>query len=284
VTVRTSPLNNDLQGVLLTPDHPTGLGVVVLGGSSGRVDVDRARLFAERSALAIAMRWFGGEGQAPSVCEIPLESFGQAIELLQQRGCRRVAFVGTSKGAEAALLLAANDPRVDVVVAVSPGSAVWASTGDGIDGPSSVQRSSFTLADKPWPFVPYDETAMAAIPPEPPFALLDAHLRSLERAPDRVAAATIPIERSDATIVLVAGGDDALWPSARFADEIAARLAAHGKRAYLITRPDAGHRVLFPGETTPRSTRNLHGGTDEADRALGKDAWRVIAEVLGFEP
>jgi hypothetical protein len=119
----------------------------------------------------------------------------------------------------------------------------------------------------------------------PPIAYLELHIKSLAAVdPARRAEAEIPVERSNATFVLVAGGDDALTPSGFFASEIAKRLAAHGKNARVVYNALAGHRVLLPGETTPRSTLNLHGGTDFADRALGAAAWRVIAEVLGFDP
>lgn len=68
-------LTGEVQGALLRPQDPSGLGVMVLTGSSGRVDVDRARMFAERGAVALAQRWWGGEGQAGGTNRIPLEVF-----------------------------------------------------------------------------------------------------------------------------------------------------------------------------------------------------------------
>lgn len=90
-------LTKPLQGVLLTPRRSNGLGIVVLGGSSGSVNVERARLFAEHGATAVALRWFGGEGQIPGICEVPLESFTLATDRLLTAGCNRIAYVGTSK-------------------------------------------------------------------------------------------------------------------------------------------------------------------------------------------
>ena len=58
------------------------IGVAVLAGSSGRVDVERARLLARHGALALALRWLGGEGQPPGICEVPLETFGAAVDWL----------------------------------------------------------------------------------------------------------------------------------------------------------------------------------------------------------
>lgn len=254
------------------------MGVVVLGGSSGSVNIERARLFAERGATAMALRWFGGEGQTPGVCEVPLESFLPATDKLVEAGCSRIAYIGTSKGAEAALLLAVHDPRITAVIAFSPSSVVWANTGIGVNGSAWPLRSSWIFQDKPLPFVPYDVSKL----PAPHNGLM--HYRayyeeSLKTFADSIPAASIPVEASDAAFVLVAGADDALWPSDRFAESLAERLAAAGRRHFLITHQSAGHRVLLPGETTERSRVNAYGGTDEADRELGCNAWSVIADV-----
>jgi uncharacterized protein len=50
-SVQETGLTGGLQGVLLEPAQRSGLGVVVLGGSSGRVDVARAKLFAVRGSM-----------------------------------------------------------------------------------------------------------------------------------------------------------------------------------------------------------------------------------------
>jgi acetyl esterase/lipase len=236
-------------------------------------------LFAGLGAVCIALRWFGGERQPPGICEVPLEVFTRATDRLIEEGCERVAYVGTSKGAEAALLIAADDRRVKVVVAISPSSVVWANIGPGIDGVAWPQRSSWTRDGVPLPFIKYDETWR----PEMREGLVtyrSLYERSLQLGAENLSAATIPVEKARAEIILVAGGDDALWPSDMFAKSIAERLASAGKNATLIQHPDAGHRVLFPGETTPRSIQHAHGGGDEADAELGRSAWEVISALL----
>jgi hypothetical protein len=74
--------------------------------------------------------------------------------------------------------------------------------------------------------------------------------------------------RKHGRVILVAGGDDALWPSDLFARALADRLKAAGKDPLLITHPEAGHRVLLPGETTRRSATNALGGSIAADQRL----------------
>ncbi|HEY2048742.1 MAG TPA: hypothetical protein VGH03_05335, partial [Caulobacteraceae bacterium] len=157
----TIALSGELQGVLLAPERPNGLGVVVLGGSSGSVDVQRAALFARRGAFVIAQKWFGGEGQAPAICEIPLETFGRAAAELVDRGCNRIVLAGTSRGAEAVLLAASLGVGVDIdaVIAFSPSSLVWPCIYRSSAGDRWIQSSSWTHRGEPLTFVPYDEAA-----------------------------------------------------------------------------------------------------------------------------
>jgi len=83
-----------------------------------------------------------------------------------------------------------------------------------------------------------------------------------------------------ANIILVAGGDDALWPSDVFAEQLSRRREEYGMPVSLIVDSYAGHRILLPGENTPRSILHAHGGTDEADARLGHAAWREVMTLL----
>jgi dienelactone hydrolase len=287
-TTTEEPLPLPLQGIAVRPSatSPSLTGVLVLAGSSGRIDVERARLLARHGALALALRWFGGPGQAPGICEIPLETFVAAIDWLAQQGATRTGIVGLSKGAEAALLVAVRDARVAAIVAISPSSVVWANLGPGRDGTSYPYRSSWTWNGHPLPFVPYDE---AWTPPagEQPISyrpLYEAGLAASLRAdPATVAAATIPIERASGDLLLIAGGDDALWPSVTFAEALAARRRTTGRPIDLIVHPAAGHRPIFPEEPPPApSTRWAHGGSPTADAALGRAAWPRVLAHLGL--
>jgi hypothetical protein len=204
LTLHEKILDSPLQGTAVGPGHAVRVGVVVLAGSSGRVDVERARLFANRGALAVALRWFGGPDQSPGICEIPLETFTRAVDWLVDRGVRDIGFAGVSKGAEAALLVACHDARIRTVVAIAPSSVGWANVGPGLDGQAYPYRSSWTWQGRPLPFVPYDESWMPA-EGDGPVSFRSLYEQSLRTDPDVAAAAAIPIERAAADLLLIAG-------------------------------------------------------------------------------
>ncbi|WP_405875954.1 MULTISPECIES: acyl-CoA thioester hydrolase/BAAT C-terminal domain-containing protein [unclassified Streptomyces] len=275
-------LNHPWEGVLFAPAGGADVGVLVLAGSSGRIERERAGLLAQQGVGALAIRWFGGPGQPPGICEVPLETFTAAVDLLRSGGARRIGILGVSKGAEAALLTAVHDPRVDVVVALSPTSRVWCNVGPGHDGEHKPCRSSWSWREQPLPFMPLDHSWQPPHPSNGPVAIRGWYERSELTFAHLGPPAEIPIEKARADLVLVAGGDDAMWPSLPFAEQLAQRRRSSGAGVRLIARHDAGHRPRFPGESpAPDSPHFLYGGTPEADALLGTAAWPHILDVLG---
>lgn len=257
---------------------PTGVGVLVLSGSSGRVEAGRARVLAGLGATALTYRWFGADGQPAGLCEYPLESFAPAVERLAAE-CDEIVLLGTSKSAEAFLLYAAHDPRVDAVVAIAPSHVAWANVGPCTDGQLRPCRSSWTLGGEPVPFVPYDDDAEVVGDPPVFRPVYEQSLRTFATA---VESARIPVERFFGDVLLVAGGDDRVWPGAVFAREIERRRAAYGLPTTIVTHPQAGHRVVLPGERVAEGgMRMARGGTDTADRELGRLAWPHLQRLLG---
>jgi dienelactone hydrolase len=282
VDLHEEQLDGRVQGVAIGSSRIDEVGVVVLAGSSGRVDVGRARLFAERGALAVALRWFGGPGQSPGICEIPLETFTLAVDWLVDRGVRRAGLVGVSKGAEAALLVACHDARVRSVVAIAPSSVAWGNIGPGLDGQAYPYRSSWTWRNRRLPFVPYDES-WAPPAGDGPVAYRSLYEQSLQTATEAAVAAAIPIERAAADVLLIAGQADAMWPSDSFAAALAERRHQAGRQIEVIRHPEAGHRPYFPGEPAPASsTDTAYGGSSAADAALGQTAWQRVLTHLGL--
>jgi hypothetical protein len=273
-------LPGEPTGVLWLPDEPPRAAVLVVAGSSGRIDSDRARVFAEHGAIAASIRWFGGPGQPPGVCEVPLETFTAALDALCRYDPPKLGMIGLSKGAEAALLTGIRDDRLDLVGAFAPTSVVWANVGPGRDGVTKPYRSSWTWRGEPLPFVPYDD---AEPDQEPPVACRPQYERSIAAYPAEAAAAAIPVERIRGELVLVAGADDEMWQSTDFAREIAARRRAAGGRLTVLDSDTAGHRAYLPGEPEPAPSANYrYGGNAAADAELGARALPHLLAALGL--
>jgi len=269
------------QGILVVPDgRPPRCSVLVLAGSSGRIETDRVRLLAAYGAAAMSIRWFGDIDQPAGICETPLETFRPALDQLAALS-DHLAVIGTSKGAEAALLLGARDRRIRAVAALSPSSVAWANVGPGLDGKQEPYRSSWTEAGQPFPFVPYDDDWTVPDGDDPP-AYRGMYEQSLARFADRVAEATIPVERISAEVLITAGGDDQVWPSDLFADQLVQRRADHGLTTRIVTHPRAGHRVCLPSEPAISTSgiEMARGGTTRADTQLGREVWRQLLDVL----
>jgi len=118
--------------------------------------------------------------------------------------------------------------------------------------------------------------------------LTEAHLESLAEFAGDVERATIPIERSRAALLLVAGVDDGMWPSAYSVDRIAARLARHRyDRPIKIVRLPTGHQVMGTGwaPTTAfnRPTGRLQGGDPQLDAHGQAEAWPQLLEFLKIQ-
>ncbi|WP_329537755.1 acyl-CoA thioesterase (plasmid) [Streptomyces sp. NBC_01450] len=274
-------LTDPCEGVLVAPARGGDIGVLVLAGSSGRVERERARILAQHGMTAASIRWFGGPGQSPGICEIPLETFTDAVDFLRLNGARRIGILGTSKGAEAALLTAVHDPRVDVVVAMSPTSRVWCNVGPGRDGAHRPYRSSWTWREQAVPFVPLDDSWTPAEADGGPVAIRGWYELSERTFADLLPLAEIPVDTARADLLLVAGGDDAMWPSLPFAEQLARRRRSVGATVRLITRQDAGHRPRFPGESPASASPGFqYGGTPEADALLGTVAWPHVLDAL----
>jgi uncharacterized protein len=272
------------EGILVSPhQRPPCCAVLVLGGSSGRVETDRVRLLAAHGAAAMSIRWFGDRGQPPGICELPLETFTPALDRLAGLS-DHLAVVGISKGAEAALLLGVRNKRVRVVAALSPSSVVWANVGPGLDGKDRPMRSSWSDGGRPLPFVPYDDEWN---PPEPDGspAYRGLYERSLATFAERVSAAAIPVERISADVLVAAGEDDQVWPSELFAKQIVQRRARHGMTTQIVTQPGAGHSIRLPFEPVVTGGLTMaRGGTPLSDDQLGKETWDQLIGLLHLRP
>lgn len=236
----------------------TGSGVLLLHGSSGIPQHDRADLLRDQGVITRAVRWFGGPGQPQVPCGVALEGMVAEVDALREV-TDRLAVVGTSFGAELALLLAAYDPRVASVAAFAPSALVWPGIVDG------QQRSHWTWHGREVPFARFFEHWRAD---EDPPAHVELYRSSWRRAEEE---AGIPVERISGEVLHVAGADDKVWPSLEFAEAIRERRGA--LPTTVVSHLRAGHRAVLPGERPPAGGQRMTRGGDPAvDEAIGATA------------
>lgn len=256
--------------------------ILILGGSEGGLAnsvVRAAKALQAEGYSVLQLAYFGAPGQSDSLQMVPLELFDRALDWLKARGevdAERIAIMGGSKGAEAALIVAARRPELRAVVAGMPSSVAWQGVDPNfmnyiVDPPGG----SWSLDGKPIPYLPYVQEYSPN--------LLALYSNSLAQLPNHQDA-IIPIEKSKAAVLLICGKDDQLWPACTMAEQVRARAAAHGGPAVtVLAYDDAGHAVYgVPVEkTNPRyNALDSVGGTDDGNNAARIDGWPKILEHL----
>jgi dienelactone hydrolase len=273
--------------------HPV---VIVLSGSGGGFDLDKAAVLSRHGFATLALAYFGIAPLPTWLHRIPLEYFEAALTWLVAQAeidSGRVGILGVSRGAELALLLGSRFPQVRAIVAYAPSSVAWAASGRDKDTGEIIP--CWTWRGKPVPFAPLPLRGFMWRSAFPVVALKrPVMFRNLFRAGLRnreaVERAAIPVGKIRGPILLISGGDDHLWPAAEMSDAILARLQRNGGAlapAEHLHFAHAGHMLRYPHlPVTARDSRNKHlrgarfsfGGTPAADAEAQAQAWsRAIA-------
>jgi len=248
--------------------------VLIFGGSEGGIgaNVTRdARALAAEGYAVLNISYFRAPGQSKAIVLIPLEGFTRALDWLRQQlevDPSRLAVMGASKGGEAALLVATRHPELKAVVAGMPSSVAWAGYSWETFGS---KESSWSENGRPVPFLPYGKADFGK-----GFSLLkiyQAGLATLPQHPDAI----IPIERSGATVLLICGKADTLWPSCPMAYQIHDRAVKNGHPVVtVLAYPDAGHAVQgLPEADGNKDFDGLGslGGSATGNNAARRDGW-----------
>ncbi len=264
--------------------------IIVLGGSGGGYDLDKAALLSRHGFATLALAYFGVPPLPNWLHRVPLEYFAGALEWLgaqEEADASRVGVLGISRGAELALLLGSYFPQIRAVAAYAPSVVAWSS--GGYDRETRQPIPCWTWEDEAIPsaLLPLRKfIARSAIPvgllgrPVKFRNLFQSALRNRERA--RIGL--IPVEQTRGPILLISGGDDKVWPAARMSEMIVERLRSCGFTYGVehLNYPEAGHSLRYPSmPTTVRVSRSrgvkypiLLGGNASADADAQEDAWR----------
>ena len=267
--------------------------IIVLGGSEGGASAarDEGPRLASRGFAVLGLPYYSPQNwgsptrEIPELPEafadIPVDRLNAAYEWLKSRDdvdASRVAIYGGSKGAEFALIAAANFPWITSVVASVPSDVVWEGWGAGT---TPGQRSSFSLNGKPLAFVPYKDFMEE-------FMGSPVHIRRPQdkgRAANPAAAvkARIPVEKFKGPVMVIGGQDDQVWASGMLAHNIAEKRAEFGLETVSLIYTDAGHYLSGNGwnQTTQYNAGpSKSGGTPEGNARAQADAYPKMMAFL----
>jgi hypothetical protein len=128
---------------------------VILSGTGGGFDLDKAAVLSRHGFATLALAYFGISPLPTWLHRIPLEYFQAALGWLRAQpeiDAQRIGVLGISRGAELALLLGAKFPEIHAVAAYAPSSVAWAA--GGRDKATGEIIPSWTWQGSPVPFAP----------------------------------------------------------------------------------------------------------------------------------
>ena len=232
----------DLQ--LFAPEGPPRPLIVGLGGAEGgnswtakRWKAQRER-FEQQGYAFLAVGYFGLPNTPADLDRIAVDRLAAAIREVARRpevadACTIV--LGGSRGAELALVLAAYDPEVDGVVALSPSDTVFPAH------TQAMNTSSWAFEGKALPFAPMPWSATFDLVRGNILGVMERILANEASA----AAAAIPVERINGPVLLISSTGDEMWPATRMSRRLIQRLDAHGfPHVHRHVEVEGGHTAV----------------------------------------
>lgn len=220
----TLPLNHGkFNTQLFLGDDADQPLIVGLGGAEGgnawASDYwqDQRTRFLSQGYGFLALGYFGMVGISRDLDRIPLDGVMETILEAAQNpmiDSRCIVLIGGSKGAELSLALASYYPEVKAVVAIVPGSAIFAAN------TIALNTSSFTLRGESLPFVPVPWSATAALIKGD---LRAVWLKMLENT-EAVENSSIAVENTNGPILFLSARKDEMWPSTEMSEVMMERL------------------------------------------------------------
>lgn len=268
-----------LKGFRFIPEERTHPGtVIVYGGSEGSPNYEQAKMISEQGYEVLALYFWGQEGQASTLANVPLDQFDEVETYIKDTIDlpTPITVIGTSKGAEFSAELVAHGFAIDNLVNFAPADHTYF----GLDYTTQDELPSFTYRGEAVPFASYrngDVGATARLM----WDMATGYPPSYRATYEGAAAgsgdeAEIDLTGFKGNALFFAGGRDAMWQS-----DVAARsLAAQSDAFEAYVYPDAGH--VFSNDLAELGTgwEIMLGGTAEGGAAAFEDSTGILFDRL----
>jgi dienelactone hydrolase len=218
--------------------------VIAIGGSEGGISTgdSNGEMIAPHGIAVLGLAYFKEKGISKTLDKIPLEYFIDAINYLEtvpSIDASKIGFVGGSRGAELALLLASREPRIKSVVVTTPSKVAWYGM--------NTAESAWTFNGKSIPALSLglDNTA----------PLLNRFKEALKDT-EKVNATIFSLERINGPLLLISAKNDQVWPSYQMSLDIIDYLSKHDFKYSVVHNSYAtGHG--FSSETAPEIKQSI---------------------------
>ncbi|MFC3418720.1 acyl-CoA thioesterase/bile acid-CoA:amino acid N-acyltransferase family protein [Salinicoccus hispanicus] len=229
---------------------PSGGGkypsVIILSGSDGGNESHASSYLASEGYLVLALSYFNDTGLRPNLENIELEYFKDAAAFLKshENSNGSVNLIGYSKGAELVLLLGEKYDGYHSIIAGAPSIHITSGMKNGMFAPIT----GWVQNDAPLPFLKMKFSmrmilkSMKGWIMKKPFNFLDVWDKSLRT--EKASESRIDVQKITCPLLVIAGGDDQLWPSKSHTENIEAQ-REDVRDKYLIYEA-GGHFISFP--------------------------------------
>lgn len=272
-----------MNGFRLKPKEKRHKGVIItFGGSEGSPSYFAAEAFAQSGYEVLALFYFGMENQQKELVQVPLDFFEEVLAYIDEniKDNDIITVYGASKGAELALNLAVLYPEIDNILLSAP--TAWNYMGLSQDYSQGMQ-SSWTYKG--------DELAYADVTKGDFKVGIDLYLDYLLNRPidyrpsyesaanndPKIEEARIKVEKSQANILIFAGGDDKMWQS----DVSAQTIYDHRpEKTQVHVFKDAGHIFFMDAYVYTQGAILEMGGNLEANTKAGQEANAILIKQV----
>lgn len=205
-------------------DVPTPT-IIVLSGSDGGIEKAQniAQSLVSYGFNALALSYFGLDGQSKNLDRIPLEYIGEAIKILKSYPFvdkNKIGIYGRSKGAEYSLLAITKYSQIKCAVLNSPSDKVY----EGIKGRLNSKHSSWTFNGLEIPYKAFN-------------------LKDLFRK-NYSSEGEMTLKNVKCPILLISSTHDEVWDSYQATLNILLKSSSKFKKFYLTTQ--LGHMNTIP--------------------------------------